>query len=61
MLKVLILHGVGVLSFRQGKPSPLFSDGPHIYHRDGFKDLEQVNNPGIIDPEIRFILRTETS
>ena len=54
-LIALALHKVN--QFRRGNPPPLFSDGLQINRTADIKDLEQVNNPGMIDPEVRFIFR----
>ena len=36
---------------------PLIADEKHIYRRADVKDLEQVNNPGMLDSEVRFIFQ----
>ena len=52
MLKGMILHRVGVARFRTLEKGPRFSDGLHVDCIDGSNDLVQVNNPGMIDPDL---------
>ena len=51
MLKEVIYRTVGISHCRRGNPSLLIADDRHVHCRADIKDLEQVNNPGMIDPE----------